>query len=193
VIAPETNAPIAGVLVGYSGPARPLHGPAGLVARTDAAGQFELSVPPGPTTISIMDASGRGRLSGRDLDVPEDRDPEPVRLVFGTRPQPGGRPAAEVKVRVADAKAGEVRKEAPPPVVRAEVKRAIPAQEGPGRIVMGRVVDPEGRPVVGVRIVYVEPGKQIRTATDREGDFVLGGMPPGDLVIGVDKQGSRPH
>ena len=56
---------------------------------------------------------------------------------------------------------------------------------------MGRVVDPEGRPIAGVR-VYSNLAPAVESATDREGDFILEGLPPGDLRIGVDKQGYRP-
>ena len=97
VVDAQTGAPLAGVMVGYYGAARPaLSGAACMTATTDAAGQFELPVPPGPSFVYIMD--GRpGDPSRLDLDVPADRDPEPVRLLSNL-PEPADRPFAKAKV-----------------------------------------------------------------------------------------------
>jgi hypothetical protein len=58
-------------------------------------------------------------------------------------------------------------------------------------VLMGRVVDPEGRPVPGVLVTWTEGRKILQSATDREGVFILGGLPAGRVEVELRKAGYR--
>ncbi len=179
----EIRAPLAGVMVGYHGTARPRSGAAVAGTRTDAAGRFELSAPPGPSYVYIMDGHRRANISAVDVSVPGERDPEQVQLL-GMAMEPVERPVA--KPRAADA---------PRPKAAAKAVGRPPQREpeqppGPLTLLTGRVVDPAGNPLPGVRVSYNRiPFSE--AATDREGEFILEGLPEGPLKIQLHKQGYR--
>lgn len=85
VLDEKTGQPIAGCYVGYQGAARPRSGGAIEGASTNAQGEFELFVPPGKSHVYVADARETGSDSQRDVEVPQDRDPEPVILKAGPK------------------------------------------------------------------------------------------------------------
>jgi beta-lactamase regulating signal transducer with metallopeptidase domain/protocatechuate 3,4-dioxygenase beta subunit/3-methyladenine DNA glycosylase Mpg len=84
VLDTQTGKPLEQCHVGYYGSARPRSGAACMMVQTDAQGEFHFYVPPGLSYVYVAD--GR-RLSNADsqrtLEVPADRDPEPVVLKAG--------------------------------------------------------------------------------------------------------------
>ncbi|HEY2159576.1 MAG TPA: carboxypeptidase regulatory-like domain-containing protein, partial [Isosphaeraceae bacterium] len=181
VIDPDTKAPLAGVMVGYYGTARPRSGAGCMSAVTDAAGRFELSVPPGPSYVYIMDETRIGHTSERDVVVPDDRDPEPVQL-------PGKAKAPPEQPAIAIGKAAGVPqpKAAPKGIVRQDLVEP----PGPVTLLTGRVVDPEGQPIPGVLISHGDGRRRfVQAASDREGEFILEGLPEGPVKIELRKQG----
>ena len=180
VVDAETKAHLPGVMVGYYGTARPRSGAAVMSATTDAAGRFELAIPPGRSYVYIMDRSSAVHSSKRDLDVLADRDPEPIRLL--------GSAAPTVERPIAKAKIGAVRKAAEK--TAAKQARDEPEEKAPGTLLTGRVVDPAGAPVPGVR-VYCNEGQLVEAATDRDGEFILEGVPDGPQSLVMNKEGYR--
>lgn len=85
VVDEKTGQPIAGCYVGYQGTARPQSGGAIEGATTNAQGEFELFVPPGKSHVYVADARETGADSQQDVEVPQDRDPEPVTLKAGPK------------------------------------------------------------------------------------------------------------
>ncbi len=183
VIDAQTGRPAAGVLVGCYGPAYPRSGGAVESRRTDEGGRFTFHVPPGEQYVYVMDGSSFGRVGRSIVDVPERGEAEPVRLI---RNADGGNGSAMTKV------AGK------PEAVTVEKKVAGPGPAAPveavprGRTVTGRVRDPQGRPLAGVEVYGVEPDLPSRrnpsgdlgsAATDRDGVFILPGLPPVELLI----------
>ena len=81
VIDRETDRPVAGIRVGYSGPARPRSGAAIESHKTDDQGRFTFYVPPGEQFVYVQDGSSFSRLSRRDVVVPEQGAIEPVQLL----------------------------------------------------------------------------------------------------------------
>src|SRR5262249_23935966 len=149
--------------------------------------------------VYLMDASSSGRLSQRDLVIPEQGELEPVRLLQTGRAanamvgmmKAEARPSEPVKAAVLDVPKANVRPGGPPrakaevnagtdrrgiqPAV-AKVWEEVKAPAPKVRAVTGRVRDTQGRPLVGVSVyVNPEPGAERfdSAATDREGSFVL--------------------
>ena len=178
VVDVDTGAPLAGVMVGSYGMARPRSGAACMAEHTDAEGRFELRVPAGPAFVYIMDASRIDPPSTRELVVTDDRDPEPVRLL--------GRAAGPVERAVAKAKVADAVKVERPRIEKKAVGEP-PRPTGPVATVTGRIVDPEGRPLPGVRVYYNGDGF-VDSASDREGEFILEGVPKGTIRINLDKR-----
>ena len=119
-------------------------------------------VPPGPAFVYI-----NASVSGSTLEVPGDRDPDPVVLKQGLTQPAEPRLAVECEVRVrvwADAN--------DPPVQKRD------------RNLSGRVFDKRGSPLVGVQ-VYYNREMVIEGATDRRGLFRLEGLPHGPLQLGL--------
>ena len=162
------NTPMVGTHVQCYSPSHLRSGPVNQGTSTDDQGRFEFFVPPGPTTVSIPSDQ-------KTLTIAADRDPEPVRLENNpnAKPHPPARPIkvveCPVRVRV---KAGE---------------GDAPAQDQV-RTLSGRIFDPEGLPIAGVRVYYNAPPKFVGTAaTDRLGLFRLKGLPEGQFRLSVDK------
>jgi RNA polymerase sigma factor (sigma-70 family) len=199
VIDRETDRPAAGVLVGCYGPARPQSGAAVQNQRTDEQGRFTFYLPAGEQYVYIMDGSSSGRLGSQTVVVLDQGEIEPVRLV---RSSPAANrpieymkkaaiklePAAAVDHEEAKAELKETRiaefRPRRPALARAEAKAPAPKL----RTVTGHVRDPQGRPVSGVAVyVNPEPGAEQfdSAATDRDGLFMLSGLPRRPLQINL--------
>jgi hypothetical protein len=85
----STKAPLAGVMVGYYGAARPQSGAAIITSRTDEGGHFEFYLPPGSAYVYLADIRYTGPSSRQTLTVPVNKDPNPIR--FEVTPTPEGR------------------------------------------------------------------------------------------------------
>src|SRR5262249_51628509 len=167
VVDADTKEPIVGLMVGCYGPANPQSGAAVESATTNDQGHFELFVPPGPAFVYLMDPKYMGRSSQRRLTVPEGEDPEPVRFEASTGMDRG---------MTAMAKAEYVPAAAP-----------LVVPKGGGRTLSGRVTDPDGRPVPGVSVGFrpQDGGRFVSAATDRDGVYLLKGLPEGKIQLGV--------
>ena len=194
VIDQGTDRPMAGTLVGCYGPARPQSGAAVQNCRTDQNGGFKFYLPPGEQHVYLMDVGSFGRLSRQTVVLLDQGEIEPVRLIraspetdrstrYMTKAAIPIAPA-EVKERgeaiaepneqiEAEIQAGRT---ATPAIAEQQAKAAAPKL----RTVTGHVRDLQGRPVAGVSVsVNNEPGAEPFdfAATDRDGMFVLSGLP----------------
>ena len=146
-------------------------------ASTDEQGRFEFFVPPGLAWVSIRGNGRDGLDVRRSLDIPVDRDPEPIVLKQEDDPE-RKRPA----------------KPAPPVefVVRIRVKTDAGDRRPSGneRTLTGRVFDQTGSPLVGVKVHHGdEPNNE--AATDRLGVFRLKRLPIGTLRLGLRWEGGE--
>ena len=81
VIDQATNQPVVGIQVGCYGPARPQSGAAVDSRKTDANGRFTFHVPAGEQHVYLMDGNSFSRLSRGTVNIPEEGEIEPVRLI----------------------------------------------------------------------------------------------------------------
>jgi RNA polymerase sigma factor (sigma-70 family) len=210
VVDRETDKAVPDIHVGCYGPAHPRSGAAVEAHKTDTQGRFTFHVPPGEQHVYLMEGISSTRLSRRDLFVPEQGEIESFRLLR-TAPEnqePGGMmkaayrpgPPAAAKVKdvmkvaakaskselpVRDLAKGNVTEEAAEPIPKV-------------RTLTGHVRDPKGQPLVGVS-VYVNPQPQPgapferfdTAATDRDGMFVLNGLPRRPVQINLMYGGLR--
>jgi hypothetical protein len=210
VIDQGTDRPVAGSLVGCYGPARPQSGGAVQSYRTDENGRFTFYVPAGAQHVYIMDGSSFSRLSRQTVVLPDQGEIEPVRLIR-TSPltdhstlymkKAALKPIAPAEVNDHEAAKGEpeelitaeIRPRPPAPAIAVEeAKKPAPKL----RTLTGHVRDPEGRPVPGVSVsVNTEPGAEPfdLAATDRDGMFVLPGLPHRALRINLNRPNFRPQ
>jgi DNA-directed RNA polymerase specialized sigma24 family protein/protocatechuate 3,4-dioxygenase beta subunit len=205
VIDGGTGQPVAGIQVGCHNPARPRSGSQVDSCKTDDQGRFTFHVPPGEQFVYIMDGvPGFNRLNRRDLVVPERGPIEPVRLLRISPANNASRDVMKVavgKARAAKPKVQETGKAKTKtvmknelPVLDAAKAKVVEKAEPPAptvRTVTGHVRDPQGRPVFAVQ-VQVNPGMPApgaefqqfdMAATDREGVFILAGLPRRPLQI----------
>ncbi|MFI5454739.1 MAG: sigma-70 family RNA polymerase sigma factor [Isosphaerales bacterium] len=196
VIDQETNRPVAGVQVGCYGPARPNSGAAVLTGKTDQQGRFTFYVPAGEQSVYIMDGVSFSRLSSRTLVVPDQGEIEPVRLLRTSQAIGSARYTMKAQVRE---KVKEEIRPSPPAPAKVQEKAKPPASDPNVRTLTGRVRDPQGRPLFGVH-VNVDPGLPLAGAdpvgpdiaiTDREGTFVLQGLPRRALQINLNRPNSE--
>ncbi len=213
VIDRETEQPVAGIQVGCYGPAHPRSGAAVESHKTDDQGRFTFHVPPGEQYVYIMEVTSSNRLGRRNLVVPEQGAIESVRLL---RTAENHRGPMEVMVKKAEmrprppAKTKAKIKDAMKVYAKAAVKKELPARDQPKvrvieeaekpapqvRTITGHIRDPQGRPMVGVS-VYVNPDRGAEferfnsSATDREGLFMLDGLPRRLLQINLNHAGLR--
>ncbi len=160
----DGDKPIAGAQVGCHGPAHPMTGQALMATTTDSQGRFAFHVPPGEHFVYLIDDLARGPMGRRLVVVPEQGESLPMFLLL-----PSGDETEPVAASVE--------------VVAAEAKKAA---EKP-RTLKGRVTDPEGRPLVGIRVASDAGPDRTRpelrldaddsAVTDREGAFILEGIP----------------
>ena len=172
VVDASTGEPLAGVNILCYNASHPRSGAACQGNFTDERGIFEFFVPPGPAFVYI-NASGNGLT----LNVPADRDPDPVVLKQGH--DPNAKPASPVIPFEC-----EVR-------VRVKTNTGDHLEPIDDRSLSGRVFDKHGSPVVGVRLTYNENKTTRIVATDRLGLFRLKGLPVGQLLLGVTVQNDQ--
>jgi hypothetical protein len=137
------------------------------VTYTDEHGRFEYFVPPGPAFVYINASD-----SGATLNVPDDRDPDPVVLKLGYDPNakqpPKPRPPVECEV-----------------VVRVKSDADDRPAQKEDRTLTGRIFDKDGSPLVAVRVSHNNNRTPNNVATDRLGIFRMRGLPHGPLLLGV--------
>jgi hypothetical protein len=161
--------PIAGAQVGCQGPAQPRLGQALMVTETNGQGRFAFHVPPGEQSVYLIDDPTSGRMGRRVVVVPEQGDVLPVFLLLSS----GGNSAATAS------DSGPVAVSAP---LLAPAIGAAARPDEKLRTVTGRVSDPKGRPLAGVRVAVGtgpavgRPDLLNAAITDREGTFVLEGV-----------------
>jgi hypothetical protein len=174
-----TGEPVVGERIMCYNASHPRSGAACQSSFTDDQGRFELFVPPGRAFVYINASAGPGSPAQKTLVVPEDRDPDPVVLKRGLDPNAppapfrvfGPSPECEVRVRV-HTDPGD---------------RPAP---GPERTLTGRLFGKDGTPIPAVRISGQPiPMKVIEAATDRLGVFRMKGLPPGELRLGLYREG----
>jgi RNA polymerase sigma factor (sigma-70 family) len=161
-----THKPVAGVPMGYYGTARPRSGAAIIPTKTDERGNFEFFVPPGPAYVYIATMGANDQT----LVVPEDRDPDPITIRSTPRSSVqrmyGAMPAPTTAVEL-------------PPTPKEEANNS--------RMLTGRILDPDGKPLAGAGVSYSNNQKFRMVATDREGVFVLNGLPAGEVAVSIQK------
>jgi hypothetical protein len=169
----DDDKPVGGAQVGCHGPAQPMTGQAVMYTTTDRQGRFAFHVPPGEHFVYLIDDLARNPMGRRLVVVPERGENLPVFLLL-PKDEELEPAAATAEVVVADAPlraaGGDVRKPAEAP-----------------RTVNGRVTDPEGRPLPGIRVTAdtgpkrsgADPflGAEDLAVTDRDGRFILDGLP----------------
>jgi RNA polymerase sigma factor (sigma-70 family) len=170
-VSARTGKPLIGTPIFCYSASHPRSGAACQGTYTDEQGRFEHFVPPGPALVYIAEPGQFGREFRRILNVPDDRDPDPVVLKQGddpnTKEPPGLDPPVKCEVRVRiKTEAGD-----------------RPAQKE-DRTLTGRVFDKDGSPLVGVQ-VYYNSRTINEVATDRLGIFRLKGLPHKPLRLGL--------
>jgi RNA polymerase sigma factor (sigma-70 family) len=203
VIDAKTDRPAPEMQVGCYGPAHPRSGAAVESRKTDAEGRFTFFVPPGEQYVYVMDGSSLSRLGHDIVVVPEQGDVRPVRLLWDMRvPKMFGR--GGVAKAVAPAKKEVVKKEVVKDSAYVQTKKPLPAKPAAPaakapevRTVTGQVLDPQDRPVPGVS-VYVNPSSNApgeppnrfdSGSTDRQGVFIIQGLPRRELSIVLNRSG----
>jgi beta-lactamase regulating signal transducer with metallopeptidase domain/uncharacterized GH25 family protein len=84
VVESQTGRALARTHVGYYGTARPRSGAACLMVLTDEAGSFQFIVPPGDSYFYVADGRRQSSAdSTSTIEVPGDRDPQPITLKAG--------------------------------------------------------------------------------------------------------------
>ncbi len=169
----DDDKPLSGAQIACQGPAQPMTGQALMYTTTDRQGRFTFHVPPGAQFVYLIDDLAHGPMGRRLVVVPDQGEGLPIFLLV----PPGGQSvpvAPPADVVVADA-----------PLRAAAGDGKKPAETL--RTVTGRVTDPEGRPLVGIRVVFDIGEKRSGSdllldaddsaVTDREGTFVLHDVP----------------
>ena len=193
-----TGRTIAGAQVGCQGSAVPQSGLAIMGTKTDSKGRFTFHVPPGEQFVYLIDDTQSKRMSRRVVVVPDQDEVIPLCLL-----QPP--PPSTVSIVNVEARPALAAAEAPPAISFARTvvmaiatapppptaPRAAQPTDPKSRTLTGHVRDAKGRPLPGIRIGYrvgparVEDDRETSAlaATDREGAFILRGVPPGPVSI----------
>ncbi len=171
---------MGGVAVLCSNPALPGSGHEGEQAVTDEQGRFAFFVPHGLSCVYLRGSTPYANKGPdtRTLIVAADRDPEAVRLVGGREP---GDPSAKPVMP----QGGQAR-------FRVKTAAAPDAPYDQEATLIGRIVDQDGQPVVGVQVTYNVAGRPIMCATDRLGVFRAKGLPPQEYFMDLTRKGYRP-
>ena len=155
------NTPIIGANVGCDWGGVNHHG-----AVTDDQGRFEFFVPPGRAKVYIP-------ADEKTVIVPADRDAEPVCLEINPnakrRPDPWANRTDSVECPA-----------------RVRVRADSSGRQDEARTLSGRIFDPAGRPVAGLRVCY-NAKTFVVAATDRLGVFRMKGLPKGPFQLSMDK------
>ena len=142
VIDPTTNEPRPNAWVVCQSSAYPISGSDSGYCRGDEQGKFQFFVPPGAVFVSLRspDAGSRGRAW---VTIPEEGEVPEVRIVG---PSPAPPPAAQPA-----GIGGTITKTQ---VVKSVRQRPVPQipRLPEGRTVIGKVVDGDGRPIVGAKV-----------------------------------------
>ena len=177
VASARTGKPLTGVPIFCYSASHPRSGAACQGTYTDERARFEHFVPPGPALVYIAEPGQFGREYRRILDVPENRDPEPVVLKQGDDPNTNEPPHLDPTVEC------EVR-------IRVKTETSQRTAPGEGRSLTGRVFDKDGSILVGVQVT--NRGRPIiEGATDRLGVFRLRGLPLGALPLDLRRNGDQ--
>jgi hypothetical protein len=186
----DTGKPLPGVSIGYEGTARPQSGNDAILSQTDSQGRFEFFVPPGHAHVFVVDrVHFKGRFVHQTLNVPEDRDPEPVEMIlFRNPPAPPNAPAT-VYGDMAKAAVSPLPATNSPPTVAASPAPAEKPRVIATHTLTGRVIDEAGRPVSGVRVSYWIDSRYDSAVSDRDGTFQMSGLPKKNIPIDFGKEG----
>jgi hypothetical protein len=175
--------PIAGAQVGCRGPAQPRSGQALMVTEADGRGRFAFYVPPGENHVELIDDPASGRMARRKVVVPEQGDVLPIYLLLAAGGNSVATPVDSAPVAVSA------------PLLAPAIGTA--KREEKLRTVTGRVNDPNGRPMVGVRVpvgtAADASGPLVTAVTDREGTFVLEGLRRERVPIGLSRPPFQPQ
>ncbi len=211
VIDRTTGQTVAGMQVGCYGPARPQSGAAVQFQKTDIRGVFTFHVPPGENFVYLMNGNlSSGRSSRRMIDVPEHGDIELVKLVsvpLSASTQnlymwKAAVPAPETAVKTkTEVEKGAISPQQPATGNAVNENMKDVAQEPDPvlqlRTVTGHVRAPQGQPIAGVQVTMNQPpsprGEPPEfggiAATDREGVFLLTGIPRHAVQIVLQRAG----
>ncbi|MHC5540730.1 carboxypeptidase-like regulatory domain-containing protein, partial [Singulisphaera rosea] len=190
VVDPTTGRPLHNVLVSCNGPANPARNNFGATRISDERGEFTFFVAPGENMIYVSFDYDSKKLSSRlgraSVSVPERGTLPPIRLLGPIPVHPPVALEAIHKERVSTVETSVSRKVGSYRI-RGNFRGPKPAG---GRTVVGRVLDTDGRPVVGVsvRSIVVKKtiGKNIwslenrkvsTVVSDQQGVFVAKDLP----------------
>ena len=194
VIDQATDQPVVGIQVGCYGPARPRSGAAVDSRKTDATGRFTFQVPPGEQHVYLMEGNSSSRLSRGTVNVPEEGEIAPVRLIRMSQSasSQSSQYTRKAAIRTSEPTKGEAKPKQKRNVVEnKEVKAAAI------RTLTGRVRGPQGEPLAGVHVPFLPacrprmPSLSSSTArsTDREGVFIFQGLPRRPLQFNFFRSG----
>ncbi len=158
VVDADTDEPMPGIQIGYYGPAAPRSGAMCLSAKTDAKGEFELHVPPGPSHVYVMSGGYRGPVREADMTVPESQEAAPI--LFRLSKSAGARTRTVTVEKSVARSVGRVANPRPSRTKRADC-------------VSGVVVDPSGKLIAGARIFHTGDGPDNYITSDDNGEFVF--------------------
>lgn len=157
VVDADTDEPMAGIQIGYYGPAAPRSGAMCLSATTDKRGEFELFVPPGPSHVYVMNGDYRGPVGEANVSVPEGQGAAPILFRLS-------------KVARRSTRTFAVDRAIPR---RGEAVNPIPARTNRDDCVSGVIVDPSGKPISGARIFHTGDAPDDYITSDGKGEFVF--------------------
>lgn len=163
-------------------------------AETDAGGHFSVSLLPGDVRVTTIASDFAIANGSAEVVIPEDRDPEPLRLVCEAR-----RTVAATGEHDEQDRSFAVTFAANVVDGAAYLASRVYWGEGEGRrVIRGRIVDEAGTPVAGVQVwgiddrdrddagrvrCFVVDGRS--ATTDRDGVFVLDRQPEGKVTLGL--------
>lgn len=153
---------------------------------TDDLGEFRIGgLPAGRYTVTTLGAPADERSSLTRLHERLQQDSAtPL-------PAPAGTPST-IDLRAGDEVAGvdlTVSRTAPAPAVPTTAANLPPEQLGTGAI-RGRVTTTSGRPLVNATVRVMKAGMAVRFAiTDRQGGFMVAGLPVGAFLVQASKTG----
>ena len=211
VIDQTTGQTLAGMQVGCYGPARPRSGAACQSQKTDSKGAFTFYVPPGENFVYLQDGIlSSGRLGRHTIDVPEHGDVDLVKLIS----VPASYNSSNMYIRKIEVPAPGTAVKPKHDVEKSDIGPPRPAtgkaanenmkdvaqEPNPApqlRTVTGHVRDPQGQPIAGVQVTMNQPpsprGEPLEfggiAATDREGVFLLTGIPRHAVQIVLQRAG----
>lgn len=189
-VSADDGRPIPGLLLGFVHPDQRVLGTWTRTAETDKDGRFAVTLMPGTVQVSTIAGELRPVGGPKSLDVAGDRDPDPIRL--RCEPRPGRVPVTRAPSALPTM--AELRG------LAAYLARSYWRAGDGDRVIQGRVVDAAGEPVAGVHLWAIRDHQRdaegrVRgipidgksATTDREGVFILGNQPQGDLTLGLYK------